>query len=190
LKNDIEPGGVIVPATRRVSARSIHEAGHAIVAMALRHPVDTVTIRGTGHIGGSTMINFRSTRRVRAYEEMPDGRFRNVARERIQKSERQRARDDIVVCLGGAEAERQIVSDLQIPDGDKWDRKRIKALLIDAVESGQSDQTLLKRLQRRAAQLVQRHRAAIIELAAFLVANETLAAPTVQAIWRRMRGVR
>jgi hypothetical protein len=93
----------------------------------------------------------------------------------------------VTILLAGAEAERQIMPEhLRIGDSDKYDREQIAKLLIDAVGAGESEGHLLARLKHRAAKLVRRHRHVIIQMAAYLVSNETLTTANVRLIWRRM----
>ena len=174
------------PPADRVNAISIHEAAHAVVALALRRSVGAVTIVRDGHVGGFAETVFRRSS-VRMFRELPDGSWVSNIEQAGARLDQRRARDVVVICLAGAEAERQIVPDLLMPDGNEGDREIIAEQLANAVNPGESPDELLTRLQDRTAMLVRRHRNSIITLAAYLVANETLTGAQVRLFWRYHR---
>jgi hypothetical protein len=154
---------------------SIHEAGHAVIALALRHRVDIVTIRGgriqtpTGDrtIGGGVHMPRRSHK---IFRERPDGSFVNTIAEKEQRA----ARESICICLAGREAEQQIAPDRVIPDSDMYDREDIVQLLPLALGRWQSEADALSRLSTRTQSLVHTYREVILLLASWLLSEETL----------------
>lgn len=171
-----------LPPSNQVNAVSIHEAGHAVVRLALRRGVECVSIRADGGTGGYTGLASRPGR-VLAFKERPDGSF--VIRSESDEQLRQRrwASDLIVVLLAGHEAEAQIVPDLVIPDGDSLDREHIRTLLPKAAGELESAETVLARLQHQCQRLVRQHRITIAEMAGYLVANETLSGKEARSIF-------
>ncbi len=174
------------PPADKVNATSVHEAGHAVVTLALRRGIGAISIRPDGHIGGFSKIVCRRSS-VRLYGELPDGSFVRVGDARGRAVERKRARDLMTVFLAGREAERQILPDLMSVESDKVDREMIAEQLPAALRPGQTANDLLSELEGRTAALVRKHRALIIEIAAYLVANETLSPDEARSLWRSAR---
>jgi hypothetical protein len=162
----------------------VHEAGHAVVALALRRNVETVTILRSGHMGGFVDSVYRRTS-AKPYRELPTGEFERRSPAELLAPATNRARDQIVILLAGAEAERQIVPALALPDGDKVDLETIAQFVADAARVGESSTDVMQWAGRRTAALVQRHRVSIFRVAIYLVSNETLTGREVRTILGR-----
>ncbi|MEO5894946.1 MAG: hypothetical protein ABIS06_04545 [Vicinamibacterales bacterium] len=124
---------------------------------------------------------------IRTHRELPDGSFVNVGETQKRAVVRKRARNEITVLLAGCEAERQIVLDLMMAESDKLDRELIVERLPAALRPGQTADELLFELEQKTAALVRKHRVFIIEIAQYLVAQETLRADEVRSLWRVWR---
>ena len=157
----------------KVDAISIHEAGHAVIALALRHRLSAVTVQGSGHIG--VYIELRGSA-ARMFRERPDGVFVDVSIEKRQRC----AREAVCIFLAGRESEQQILPDLSLPDSDRHDRELIARELPQALASGQEAADLLSQLEQRTRLMVRTYRDVIVFLATLLVSNTSLTAGEVR----------
>jgi hypothetical protein len=151
------------PPAATVTAPAIHESGHAIVALALGCDFGALTIRPSEGRGGLTWLHVRTSRDAEAH--------------------RTHARNGIVVCCAGVEAERHLVPRLVRAGSDDADRDLIAMLLERACDAGDPPHAIVALCQKQAAVLVRRYATRIQHCAQYLVANETLRASDVRMLW-------
>jgi hypothetical protein len=162
-------------------AVALHEAGHAVVSLALDMPVETVSIIANGHSGGFTKGSAGSPIPTRADLEAV-----------------------VTVMLGGRAADIQLGAGANA--GAEVDLAMATSLLVRAMgEFGLYDrlthttapgllrrpderlEATLQQLLRRAMQIVQHHRAAVLALAEQLLQHRVLDRAAVERIFKTHR---
>jgi ATP-dependent Zn protease len=168
----------IQPPADKVNAVSIHEAGHAVIALVLRRPISVATIQRDGHSAGFVELSDR--RPMRVFRETANGTFVNVE----QDKRRTLYRTEICFLLAGRAAEELLLPDLAIQDSDVLDRNRIAEILPRALSPGQSEAQLLETPEQRTRKLVRTYRDVILLLAGLLVSNTSLTGAQIQLVCR------
>ena len=159
----------------------VHEAGHAVVAMALGRCVGHIKTQIQVQGREAASIDMPPRRRLRTFRELADGSF---LLDNGEHSRRRRAHVEICMLLGGHEAERQILPGLIVPGSDSSDREAIAKILPSGLRAGQSEAELLRRLEQRTAQLVARHRGLINYISGELGLNGGASPEQLRSYWR------
>jgi hypothetical protein len=155
-----------------LSARAVHEAGHAIVALALQLPLDDVTLRP-------------STDRAPV---PPDAtRVREVITMLCAGVEAERLLVPQLVRAGSDELDRQhIASLLEVAGSNHVDCDDMKAPTVAdqglTRDDGSAYAALVAHCERDAKTLVRRYGKRILHVALLLISNETLRASDVAMV--------
>ncbi|GLK71275.1 hypothetical protein KHC23_10905 [Ancylobacter dichloromethanicus] len=145
----------------------VHEAGHAVIAIALGLPVEGMTVVPDGEAAGHVIIPDQWAI-LDSWE----------ARERW-RDERTAIMGRILAYMAGAEAEIEILGNCHGGDGD--DRLWISRML-EEIPSERTPAQLEERLRGHTRALVRRHRAAIERLAGEIAQSRSLSAVQLTAL--------